>query len=48
MEEAIVQFLGIGFLERQWALTGHLTEEQAMSIALEAQREVRARKRSQG
>ena len=48
MEEAIRQSLGIGFLERQWAITGHLTEEQAMSIALEAQREVRAQKRSQG
>ncbi len=48
MEEAIRQSLGIGFLEGQWAITGHLTEEQAMSIALEAQREVRAQKRSQG
>ena len=48
MEEAIRQSLGIGFLERQWAITGNLTEEQAMSIALEAQREVRAQKRSRG
>ena len=48
MEEAIRQSLGIGFLKRQWAITGHLTEEQAMSIALEAQREVRAQKRSRG
>jgi predicted transcriptional regulator len=48
MEEAIRQSLGIGLLERQWAATGHLSEEESMGIALEAQREVRARRRPRG
>ena len=41
MEEAILAALHIGFLEAQWAKTGHLSGEEAMKIALRAQREAR-------
>jgi hypothetical protein len=45
VEEAVRERLGIGAMERSWARNADLTEEQAMELALEAQREVREERR---
>jgi len=45
VEEAIRDKLGFTFLEESWARNTDLTEEQAMELALEAQREVREERR---
>jgi len=44
VEEAIRELLGLAALERIWAQST-LTEEEAMELALEAQREVREERR---
>jgi len=41
MEEAIRSALGLDLLERQWAQTRDLSDDEAMEIALSAQREAR-------
>ena len=45
VEEALRDKLGFTFLEESWARSADLTEEQAMELALEAQREVREERR---
>ena len=45
VEEAVRERLGIAAMERSWARNADLTEEQAMALALEAQREVREERR---
>lgn len=45
VEEALRDKLGFTFLEESWARNADLTEEQAMELALEAQREVREERR---
>ncbi len=47
VEEALRDKLGFTFLERTWALNTDLTEEEAMELALQAQREVREERRRQ-
>jgi hypothetical protein len=45
VEEALREWLGIAGFERSWATNADLTEEQAMELALRAQREVREERR---
>jgi hypothetical protein len=45
VEEALREWLGIAAFERSWAKNADLTEEQAMELALQAQREVREERR---
>ena len=45
VEEALRERLGIAAFERSWARNDDLTEEQAMELALQAQREVREERR---
>ena len=45
VEEALRDKLGFTFLEESWELNADLTEEEAMELALEAQREVREQRR---
>jgi hypothetical protein len=45
VEEALREKLLSGILERSWALNDDLSEEQALTLALEAQREVREERR---
>ncbi len=45
VEEALEEWLGIAAFERSWAKNTDLTEEQAMELALQAQREVREERR---
>ena len=47
VEEALEEWLGIAASERSWARNADLTEEQAMELALQAQREVREERRQQ-
>ena len=47
IEEALEEWLGIAASTRSWARNADLTEEQAMELALEAQREVREERRRQ-
>ena len=47
VEEAVEEWLGIAASERSWARNTDLTEEQAMELALQAQREVREERRQQ-
>lgn len=47
VEEALEEWLGIAASERSWARNADLTEEQAMELALQAQREVREERRRQ-
>ena len=47
VEEAVEEWLGIAASERSWARNADLTEEQAMELALQAQREVREERRRQ-
>ena len=47
VEEAVEGWLGIAASERSWARNADLTEEQAMELALQAQREVREERRRQ-
>ena len=47
IEEALEEWLGIAASARSWARNADLTEEQAMELALEAQREVREERRRQ-
>ena len=45
VEEALAEVLGIAAFERSWMLNDDLTEETAMELALQAQREVRDERR---
>ena len=45
VEDALRDKLGFTFLEESWELNADLTEEEAMELALEAQREVREQRR---
>ena len=46
IEEALRRDLGIDLLERLWARTGNaLSEQDAMTLALEAQHETRRKRR---
>ena len=47
IEEALKEWLGIAASARSWARNTDLTAEQAMELALEAQREVREERRRQ-
>ncbi len=45
VEEALAEWLGIAAFERSWARNDDLTDEEAMELALQAQREVREERR---
>ena len=45
VEEALRDKLGFTFLERSWERGADLTEDEAMELALQAQREVREERR---
>jgi hypothetical protein len=47
VEEALRDKLLIGILERAWAHNDELSEDEAMALALRAQREVREERRRQ-
>ena len=45
VEEALRDKLGFTFMEESWELNADLTEEEAMELALEAQCEMREKRR---
>jgi hypothetical protein len=45
IEDALRKELGLDLLERLWARNKDLSEDEAMELALEAQREARQRRR---